>query len=55
MIELDGAIGEGGGQILRSALSLAMITGQRFHLHSIRAKRSKPGLMQQHVGAVLAV
>lgn len=54
MIELDGAMGEGGGQILRSALSLAMITGQPFHLHSIRAKRSKPGLMRQHLIAVQA-
>ena len=54
MIELDGSVGEGGGQILRSALSLAMITGQAFRIKNIRAKRSKPGLMRQHLVAVQA-
>lgn len=52
MIELDGASGEGGGQILRSALSLSMITGQPFRIDNIRANRSKPGLMRQHLMAV---
>ena len=52
MIELDGATGEGGGQILRSALSLSMITGQPFRINNIRANRSKPGLMRQHLMAV---
>ncbi|HBH7467704.1 TPA: RNA 3'-terminal phosphate cyclase, partial [Escherichia coli] len=42
MIALDGAQGEGGGQILRSALSLSMITGQPFTITSIRAGRAKP-------------
>jgi hypothetical protein len=42
MIELDGATGEGGGQILRSALSLAMVTGTPFRIRQIRARRSKP-------------
>ena len=43
MIALDGAQGEGGGQILRSALSLSMITGQPFTITGIRAGRAKTG------------
>ena len=54
MIELDGSAGEGGGQILRTALALSMCTGQAFRLHHIRAKRSKPGLMRQHLACVHA-
>lgn len=54
MIELDGSAGEGGGQILRSALTLAMITGRPFRIRQIRARRSKPGLMRQHLVAVQA-
>ncbi|XNM47931.1 RNA 3'-terminal phosphate cyclase [Escherichia coli] len=54
MIALDGAQGEGGGQILRSALSLSMITGQPFTITSIRAGRAKPGLSRQHLTAVKA-
>jgi RNA 3'-terminal phosphate cyclase (ATP) len=54
MIELDGAVGEGGGQILRSALTLAMITGQSFRIKNIRANRVRPGLMRQHLVAVRA-
>jgi len=54
MIEIDGAVGEGGGQILRSALSLSMITGQAFRLTNIRAGRTKPGLLRQHLVAVQA-
>ena len=52
MIALDGAQGEGGGQILRSALSLSMITGQPFTITGIRAGRAKPGLLRQHLTAV---
>lgn len=54
MIALDGAQGEGGGQILRSALSLSMITGQPFTITGIRAGRAKPGLLRQHLTAVKA-
>lgn len=54
MITLDGAQGEGGGQILRSALSLSMITGQPFTITGIRAGRAKPGLLRQHLTAVKA-
>lgn len=54
MIVLDGALGEGGGQILRSALSLSMCTGIPFKIENIRAKRRNPGLMRQHLTAVLA-
>lgn len=54
MIEIDGAMGEGGGQILRSALALSMCTGQPFRLRHIRAGRPKPGLMRQHLTCVKA-
>lgn len=54
IIALDGAQGEGGGQILRSALSLSMITGQPFEIIGIRAGRAKPGLLRQHLTAVRA-
>ena len=52
---IDGAEGEGGGQILRTALSLAAITGRTIRLENIRAKRPKPGLAAQHLTAVRAV
>ena len=53
-IELDGSAGEGGGQILRTALSLSMCTGRPMVIERIRAKRSKPGLMRQHLTCVQA-
>lgn len=54
MIELNGAHGEGGGQILRSALALSILTQQPFRLYNLRANRSKPGLRPQHLAAVQA-
>ncbi len=53
-IEIDGAIGEGGGQILRSALSLSAITGRPFRLSRVRHGRLKPGLRPQHLAAARA-
>ena len=55
LVALDGAAGEGGGQILRAALSLSTATGQGFEITRIRANRSRPGLRPQHVAAVRAM
>ena len=54
MLVLDGSQGEGGGQILRSALSLSLVTGTPFRIDNIRAGRPRPGLMRQHLTAVEA-
>ncbi len=54
LIALDGSSGEGGGQILRSALTLSLLTGRSFRIRRIRAKRSQPGLRPQHLKAVEA-
>ena len=53
-IRLDGSFGEGGGQILRSSLALAALTGRPLRLEKIRAGREKPGLKRQHLTAVKA-
>lgn len=55
MITIDGSFGEGGGQILRTSLSLAAITGQSVTIDHIRANRPKPGLRPQHLTGALAV
>jgi len=54
MIVIDGSFGEGGGQILRTALGLALVTGQSFKIENIRAGRKRPGLLHQHLTAVKA-
>ena len=52
MLEIDGA--SGGGQLLRTALSLSLCTGTPFRMTGIRAGRNKPGLMRQHMTSVEA-
>ncbi|HSL80974.1 MAG TPA: RNA 3'-terminal phosphate cyclase [Pseudolabrys sp.] len=54
ILSLDGSYGEGGGQILRTALSLSVISAQPIRLINIRAARPKPGLAPQHCSAVRA-
>lgn len=54
-MRLDGSYGEGGGQILRTAVALSAVTGKPVEIHSIRKMRPKPGLAAQHVKAVEAV
>ena len=51
---IEGSRGEGGGQILRTALALSAITGRPLELGRIRARRAKPGLQRQHLACVLA-
>ncbi len=54
LIHIDGSFGEGGGQILRTSLALSVATGRPFRIENIRANRSKPGLLRQHLTAVQA-
>jgi RNA 3'-terminal phosphate cyclase (ATP) len=54
MLKLDGSMGEGGGSLLRTSLSLSALTGRPFTIENIRANRSKPGLRPQHLTAVRA-
>ncbi|MEL6180746.1 MAG: RNA 3'-terminal phosphate cyclase, partial [Myxococcota bacterium] len=54
MLTIDGSRGEGGGQIVRSSLALALITQTPIRLIQIRAGRNTPGLMRQHLTAVRA-
>lgn len=54
LLTIDGSFGEGGGQIVRSSLALALVTGQEVRIENVRAKRQKPGLMRQHLTAVKA-
>jgi RNA 3'-terminal phosphate cyclase (ATP) len=49
MLEIDGSFGEGGGQILRTSLSLSCLLNKPFRLFNIRRKRKKSGLMPQHL------
>lgn len=54
MLKIDGAQGEGGGQILRTALALSVYLGLPVEIKNIRAGRKKPGLMRQHLACVRA-
>jgi len=53
-IVIDGSIGEGGGQIFRTSLTLALLKKQSLHIYNIRSKRSSPGLKAQHLTALKA-
>ena len=55
MIKIDGSLGEGGGQILRTALTLSTIKNKPFEMFNIRAGRKKPGLAPQHLRCVQAM
>lgn len=55
ILELDGSIGEGGGQVLRVALAVSAIISKPLRIYNIRKKRSNPGLRHQHLTAVKAV
>jgi RNA 3'-terminal phosphate cyclase (ATP) len=54
MLTIDGSIGEGGGQVLRSALTLSLVSGRAFRIVNVRSRRGRPGLQPQHLAAVRA-
>lgn len=54
MLTIDGSLGEGGGQVLRTSLALSIVTGTPVRLMNIRAGRPKPGLQRQHLTSVNA-
>lgn len=54
-VEIDGSYGSGGGQIIRTALSMSSLTGKAFYIKNIRAKRQNPGLAAQHLACVNAI
>ena len=55
MLRIDGSHGEGGGQILRTAISLATALGKSIEIYNIRANRSKPGLRPQHLSSMQSI
>ena len=54
MIEIDGSLGEGGGQVIRTAVSIASVLKKNLFIKNIRAGRPKPGLQAQHLTAISA-
>jgi len=54
LVQIDGSLGEGGGQVLRTALALALVTRTPIKITNIRAGRKKPGLLSQHLASVNA-
>lgn len=52
MIEIDGSYGEGGGQLVRTAVALSAVTGKEISIKNIRKNRPNPGLKQQHLKAL---
>lgn len=54
MLHIDGTEGEGGGQVLRTALTLALLKGTAIHIEGIRGRRKNPGLQRQHLTCVQA-
>jgi RNA 3'-phosphate cyclase len=55
VIEIDGSYGEGGGQLVRTAVAFSALTGKGLRLACVRAKRARPGLAPQHLAAVRAM
>ena len=55
MIRIDGSYGEGGGQIIRTAVALSAVTGTEVTISNIRSNRPKPGLKAQHMSAIRTV
>ncbi len=55
MLSIDGSYGEGGGQIIRTAIALSAITGKQVEIENIRANRPNPGLQAQHMTAIHAL
>jgi len=55
MIEIDGSFGEGGGALLRVSTALSALTKNPIHIKNIRAGRPQPGLMPQHLNAILVL
>jgi len=53
-VDIDGAMGEGGGQIVRTSLALSAITRRPLHLVNIRPRRRRPGIQRQHLAAIMA-
>src|SRR5438445_10394302 len=55
MIEIDGSIGEGGGQVLRTSLALAAVLRREVRVFNIRPGREEPGLKAQHLTGAKAI